>query len=53
MKKRRRWGQLFYILKMCAKFYKNRLNSFCRRVYTDFENLVSRKTRLKLFFKIL
>ena len=40
-------GEVFYTKKVCSKFEKNRSSSFCRIVFTDFEKLVFRKTRLK------
>ena len=46
-KKEERGGEVFYTKKVCSKFEKNRSSSFCRIVFTDFEKLVFRKTRLK------
>ena len=46
-KKKERGGEVFYTKKVCSKFEKNRSSSFCRIVFTDFEKLVFRKTRLK------
>ena len=40
-------GEVFYTKKVCSKFEKNRSSSFCRILFTDFEKLVFRKTRLK------
>ena len=45
-KKEERGGEVFYTKKVCSKFEKNRSSSFCKIVFTDFEKLVFRKTRL-------